>query len=52
MDSKMDSRQLTEEQKEKKVGQLKLQLNGVFRPFNTCGLGIFIPEAKDAVVEL
>ena len=36
----------------KALGQLKLQLNGVFRPFNMYGQHIYIPGAIDEVVDL
>ena len=37
---------------DKARGQLKLQLNGVFEPFNCYGLGAFIPEAIEQAVML
>ena len=43
---------LTETEKEKKVGQLKLQFNGVLEPFNIHGLGIYLPEVKEHLAEL
>lgn len=38
--------------KEKAVGQFRLQLNGVFQPFNGYGMNIFIPEAIEAIIRL
>ena len=43
---------LTEEEYKKAEGQLRLQLNGVFGPFNQYGLHIFVPGAIDEVVKL
>ena len=33
-------------------GQFRMQLNGVFQPFNTYGLHIFIPGAIETIVAL
>ena len=41
-----------QEEYDKAIGQLRLQLNGVFAPFDLYGLGIFIVGAKEEVVEL
>ena len=38
--------------RQKAIGQFRLQLNGVFAPFHGYGHDVFIPEAQDAVVEL
>ncbi len=43
---------IPEEEYNKAVGQLRLQLNGVFEPFNSYGLDIFIPGAISEVVRL
>lgn len=37
---------------DKAKGQLRLQLNGVFRPFRIYGMGEFIPSAIDECVHL
>jgi len=34
------------------IGKLRLQLTGVFEPFNKYGLDVFIPGAKDAIIKL
>lgn len=36
----------------KAVGQFKLQLNGVFSPFNMYGLNEYVPGAKKQAVDL
>jgi len=41
--------------KEKAIGQFKLQLNGVMRPFTgkvNHGLNIFVPQAIEEIVKL
>jgi hypothetical protein len=43
---------LSDEEYEKSVGQLRLQLNGVFKPFMFYGMSIYIPGAKDAIIKL
>ena len=43
---------LSEEKKQRLVGGFKLQLNGVFSPFNMYGLGSDIPGAIEMVTEL
>jgi len=43
---------LPEDDYQKAVGQLRLQLNGVFQPFNQYGLEVFIPGAIHEVVKL
>ena len=43
---------LSDEDYSKAVGQLRLQLNGVFRPFDLYGLDVFIPGAIDEVIKL
>lgn len=37
--------------RDKIVGQFRLRLCGVLKPFNTMGLGVFIGEAIDSIVE-
>ena len=37
---------------DKAKGQLRLQLHGVFEPFNCYGLQAYIPEAVEQVVHL
>ena len=44
--------QISETDYRKAVGQLRLQLNGVFEPFNCYGLGAFVPEAIEQAVLL
>ena len=36
----------------KAICQFKIQLNGVFEPFNGYGLVVFVPEAINQAVEL
>jgi len=43
---------LPDEEYQKSLGQLRLQLNGVFTPFNAYGLDIYIPGAKESVIKL
>jgi len=43
---------VSEAEYEKAVGQLRLQLSGVFKPFMLYGLGVFIPGAVDEAVRL
>lgn len=43
---------LPEEEYRKAVGQLRLQLNGVFDPFRLYGLDIFIPGAVEETLKL
>ena len=43
---------MNEEEKHKAVQQFKLQLNGVFEPFNLYGLGHEIPYATEIITEL
>lgn len=43
---------LPDEEYQKVVGQLRLQLNGVLAPFNAYGLGVFIPGAVTEIVKL
>lgn len=43
---------IPEEEYKKAKGQLRLQLSGVFEPFNLYGMGIYIPGAIDEVIEL
>ena len=43
---------IAQEDYDKAKGQLRLQLNGVFEPFNCYGLGAYIPEAIEQVVLL
>ena len=43
---------LSEEDYKKSLGQLRMQLSGVFEPFTAYGLDIYIPGAKEAVVKL
>ena len=43
---------MNEEEEHKAVQQFKLQLNGVFEPFNLYGLGLQIPFAKEIITEL
>lgn len=45
-------RKLPQPEYDKAKGQLRLQLNGVLKPFNMYGLGIFIPGAIDECVHL
>ena len=37
---------------EKAIGQMRMQLNNVFAPFKMYGLDIFIPQAKEEVINL
>ena len=37
---------------DKAVGQLRLQLNGVFKIFDIYGQGVFIPQAVEEAVRL
>lgn len=43
---------LSDEEYKKAIGQFRLQLNGVFEPFNMYGMDIYIPAAKEQIVEL
>jgi len=43
---------LPDEEYAKAIGQLRLQLNGVFEPFNIHGLHIYIPGAKEEIIKL
>ncbi len=43
---------LSQEEYQKAVTQLRLQLNGVFEPFDIYGLGAFIPSAVMEAVKL
>ncbi len=43
---------LPEEEYKKAIGQFRLQLNGVFAPFNLYGLGVFIDSAIAETVKL
>ncbi len=43
---------LTDEDYKKAVGQLRLQLRGVFEPFDSYGLSVFIPGAVEEAVKL
>jgi hypothetical protein len=43
---------LTDEQYQKLVGSLRLQLNGVFRPFHQYGMDVFVTPAVNEVVKL
>ena len=43
---------LPEAEYQKAVGQLRLQLNGVFKPFDVYGLGVFIPGAIAEALKL
>jgi len=40
------------ESDKKAIGQFKLQLNGVMGPFNSYGLGVYIPPAIEEAVKL
>ena len=48
----MNYQRIPQDKYDKAKGQLKLQLNGVFEPFNCYGLGAYIPEAIEQVVLL
>ena len=43
---------LDEQEYKKAIGQLKLQLNGVFEPFKVHGLDVFIPGAIKETIYL
>ena len=43
---------LSDEDYAKAVGQFRIQLNGVFEPFNIYGLDVYIPGAIKEVVRL
>ncbi len=43
---------IPQEQYDKAKGQLRLQLNDVFSPFNMYGMNILIPGAIEEVIEL
>lgn len=43
---------IPQEQYDKAIGQLKLQLNDVFSPFRIYGLDILIPGAIEEIMEL
>lgn len=43
---------LDEMEYKKAIGQLRLQMNAVFEPFDKYGLGIFIPGAIEEAMKL
>ena len=43
---------LSDEDYAKAVGQFRIQLNGVFEPFNLYGLGVHIPGAIEEITKL
>ncbi len=43
---------LEQEDYDKAVGQLRLQLNGVLSPFQSYGLDVFVPGAITEIVKL
>ena len=43
---------LSDEEYQKAIGQFRLQLNGVFEPFNCYGLDVFIPGAMTEIIKL
>ncbi len=43
---------LSQEEYEKSVGQLRLQLGAIFAPFNMYGMGDLIPSAIEEAVKL
>ena len=43
---------LSDEEYTKCKGQLRLQLGGVFEPFNCYGLNVYIPGAIEEIVKL
>ena len=45
-------RWLPEEEYRKAIGQLRLQLSGVFAPFHGYGMDVFIPQAIEEAVKL
>ena len=48
----MTYEKIPEDAYRKAVGQFRLALNDVFKPFNCYGLHIFIPGAIDEIIEL
>jgi len=38
--------------KEKLKGQFRLGLNGILKPFNLYGMGIYVPAAIELIMEL
>lgn len=48
----LDIHWLSDEEYQKAVGQLRLQLNGVMAPFKQYGLNVFIPGAIAEIVQL
>jgi len=40
------------EKEQKAIGQFRLQLNGVFKPFGLYGLDVMVPQAIDETVTL
>lgn len=47
-----DYQRIPKDDYDKAIGQLRLQLNGVFAPFRMYGLDVFIPGAKEQAVLL
>jgi hypothetical protein len=45
-------RWIPQEEYDKALGQLRLQLNGVFTPFHGYGHDVFIPQAADEALKL
>jgi len=43
---------ISKEAREKALGQFRLKLNGVLTPFNSYGLGVFIPPAIEEIAKL
>ncbi len=43
---------LSDEEYQKLVGQLRVQLSGVFRPFHYYGMDVFVPPAINECVKL
>jgi len=43
---------IAQEEYDKAIGQLRLQLNGVFEPFRMYGLDAYIPGAQGEVIRL
>jgi len=43
---------IPDEEYQKAIGQLRLQLNGVFQPFQAYGLNVFIPGAIEETIKL
>ncbi len=48
----MTYEKIPEEQYRRAIGQLRLALNDVFKPFNCYGLNIFVSGAIEEVIEL